>query len=305
MKLSRVYGLALVLVLGIAVSAGAAVTLFPATGATNVFNFTPIEATFDAAPQSVALELSPPVAGELVIEGNRVVFQPSEAFAPKTEYTVNVAWDGGSVQSSFTSVNELQVLFRDDFSDSRVGRFPEHWMIRPVEDATPNYRVVEFPQSASGHALHAYDGGITWGNRGHALILAKGIEPLQNGGSKIVIESVVWIDKDAIWRSYLFPAGVVWPPYKDISAQSATAPIEHTDLQRHVVHHVYDPVNQSLETYFDYQQVDSGNPAYRAATVNDYPIPGRVDYNIGIYTQGMTTSEMYWELVRVAEIGRE
>lgn len=299
------YGLVLVFVLGLALSANAAVTVFPADGATGVFNFTPITATFDAVPEGVTIELTPRIEGELVTDGNKVVFQPSEPFAPKTEYTVKVAWADGSVQSTFTSVNEIQVLFRDDFSDSRVGRFPDNWMIRPAEDATPNYKVVEFPQSASGYALHAFDGGITYGDKGHALILAKGIEPLADSNSKIVIESVVWIDKDAIWRSYLFPAGVVWPPYKDISAKSATAPIEHTDLQRHVVHHVYDPMNESIETYFDYQKVESGNPSYRANTVRDYPIPGRTEYNIGIYTQGLVTSEMYWELVRVAEIGRD
>ncbi|HHT25890.1 MAG TPA: hypothetical protein GXZ82_01400 [Firmicutes bacterium] len=202
------------------------------------------------------------------------------------------------------TAKEIAVLYDEDFSDMPVGRFPVGWQIRPNEDATPNYKVVEFPQSASGRALHAFNGGITWGNMGHALILAPGIAPLTSSDSKILIESTVWIDKGAIWRTYLFPAGVVWPPYKDIGAKSATTPIEHTDLQRHVVQHVYDPTNATIETYFDYIPVESGNKAYRDATLKSYPTAGKTDYNIGIYTQGLNTTEMYWERIRVVEIAR-
>lgn len=304
MKCNVVTGFVFVWVFCLAGSAAAEVSLFPPDGATGVFNFTPITVEFAEAPAHVTVTLTPTVAGTITVQGNKAVFQPTEAFLPQTEYTVTVTWDGGSTQARFTSVNEIKVLFEDDFSDSPVGQFPAKWKIRPEEDATPNYRVVEFPQSASGYALHAFDGGINWGGQGHALILAKGIEPLSDPNSKILIESVVWIDKGAIWRTYLFPAEVVWPPYKDIGAASATRPIDHTDLRRHVVHHVYDPVNQTIETYFDYQKVAPGNPAYREATVRTYPIPGRVAYNIGIYTQGKNTTEMYWERIRVAEIGR-
>lgn len=303
-QLTRVTSLTMLMLLYWVV-AGAAVSVLPSDAATGVFSFTPIRVEFPSAPGAVTIELSPTVAGSTVTEGNTAQFVPSEAYAPKTRYTVTVKWDGGEHVSSFTSANEIAILYEEDFSNMRVGRFPEGWQIRPNEDATPNYQVVEFPQSASGYALRAFDGGITWGagGEGHALILGPGLKPLQDPNSKIVIESTIWIDKDAVWRSYLFPAGILWPPYKDTGARSATTPIDHPDLQRHVVHHVYDPANTTIETYFDYAPSVSGNPAYRDGTLRDYPIAGRIHFNIGIYTQGKRSSEVFWEKIRVIELG--
>lgn len=273
------------------------ISTFPVNGAEDVFNFTPIKVQFAAPPKDPKITLTPDVNGRIETDGRVVTFHPDEEFLPNTKYSLSIAWEDNVSTASFTSVNEVAVLFEEDFLAMTVGEFPAGWQIRSNEDATPNYQVIDFPQSDSGRALRAFDGGITWGDAGHALILAPGILPLQDSTSKILVESTIWIDKDAIWRTYLFPAGSVWPPYKDIGAESATTPINHADLQRYTVQHVYDPSKSSLETFFDFVRVDSGNTKYRSD-----PPQGHLDYNIGIYTQGMNSSEVYWERIRVTEI---
>lgn len=226
-----------------------------------------------------------------------------EALALSLIAAIGLCMVAGATAAQF---QEISVLYDEDFTGMPIGCFPVGWQIRSNEDATPNYRVVEFAPSASGRALQSFDGGITWGNQkeGHALIIAPGIKPLEDPTSKILVEITLWIDKDAIWRSYLFPAGIVWPPYKDIGAKDATRPIDNSERQRYRVQHVYDPLNATIETYFEGVRVPSGNTSFRAATITSYPLEGKRDFNIGIYTQGKRSSDIYWERIRVVEIKR-
>jgi hypothetical protein len=269
-------------------------SITPADGATGVFNYQPICVEFDAVPTDVTITLDPVVAGNITAEGSKVIFQPSEKYLPKTQYTVVVKWNGQSVEYRFTSVNELAEHYFEDFSTQMVGFFPFGWVTREGQFGIPNFQVVEFPQSASGKALRGFNGGVD-----HSEAYAPSFT-MVNSNSRLLLELTVWLDGGAVWATYLHDAAKDWPPYLDIRGDLSTkAP--SSELQRYKIMHIYNPSKQKFEVFLDYAPVNNSFTAtkeFRGA-----PPVGKRDYQFAVYVRGSLTSDVYWESIRIAELG--
>jgi hypothetical protein len=269
-------------------------SITPADGATGVFNYQPICVEFDAVPADVAITLEPAVAGNMATEGSKVIFQPTAKYLPKTHYTVKVSWNGQSVEYGFTSVNELAEHYFEDFASQMVGFFPLGWVTREGQFGIPNFQVVEFPQSASGKALRGFNGGVD-----HSEAYAPSFTMI-DPNSRLLLELTVWLDNGAVWATYLHDAAKDWPPYLDIRGDLSTK-ATGTQLQRYKIMHIYHPSQKKFEVFLDYAPVNNSFTATKE--FRGTPPSGKRDYQFALYVRGSITSDVFWESIRIAELG--
>lgn len=81
-------------------------SVFPENGETSAYFRTTVEAKLDDAETDATLTLTGPsgdVAGTTVIDDETVIFTPSTALEPSTEYTVTVTYSCGSPTTTFTT----------------------------------------------------------------------------------------------------------------------------------------------------------------------------------------------------------
>ena len=79
-----------------------AATPFPASGATNIYYRTTVEAKFQAADQTATLTVDG-VNGTTAWRGNTLVFTPDAPLAPNTSYNVSLSYTCGDSTWSFTT----------------------------------------------------------------------------------------------------------------------------------------------------------------------------------------------------------
>ncbi|MGI6166307.1 MAG: Ig-like domain-containing protein, partial [Limnochordia bacterium] len=96
-------------------------------GATGVFNYAPIKATFSAEPEGVSVRTTPRVSGTTLFRGNRVIFVPGERYQPNTEYTVTFTWTEGEARVAFLSANEITEHYQTHFNEYQKGEAPHDW----------------------------------------------------------------------------------------------------------------------------------------------------------------------------------
>lgn len=117
-----------------------AVPTDPAPGATGVAGAGPIvvDTTAEVTPGSVALAISPPVAGGWSASGDKLIFTPTDAFAPLTTYSVTIpaglrATTGAVLQSAVTYrfTTEIASTLRLQQVLAQLGYLPLSWTPAP------------------------------------------------------------------------------------------------------------------------------------------------------------------------------
>ncbi|MGI6164971.1 MAG: Ig-like domain-containing protein [Limnochordia bacterium] len=260
--------------------------VFPENGASQVFNYTPIEIEFAAKPSDVDLKMTPAVDGEVTWQGNKLRFVPAERFQPKTTYNVTMSWDEGNYQFSFTSVDEIQELYYEDFGQYDLWMFPNDW-IPFAEPDRANFAVVNFEPAANGRALRGLDGGK---DHAHAVLPSFSLKDANN---TILVESNVWLDSSEFTGVYLYDAKPTWPPY--VSVAKVGKHFAGEELQPFGLTVLFRLKDKKADVFVNHRVLMS-NIAFRTP-----PQDGLAEFAVGLYFNNSST-DVYWTDVRIAEI---